>query len=290
MQDIFDRGYPMSHFQAFLQSDPYHAVPFVDSPDTDTSFGQQIANSKLLAYAIMCACEGVPQVYYRDWSTDEYCYGLGRYIDNLVWIHRNLAWGSSQYHFPNENVMVVNRTGWPGLLMAVNKDTWNTHVVSVPTSFGPNAHLHDYSGHHGDIWTNNNGWATFKVPSNAYSAGQSYVAFGPVGITGAALSEGLETTQEFEGADDLITPAVKSGDMVDCGRIWVAAGHPVKTSINSDLMTVGIVNAKGTQMAGEVPSDGWYTVRVHRGADGGGPMPFVATVKYLAPKSAKLTD
>lgn len=284
MQDILDNGYPMSHFQALLQTDPLHSVPFVDSPDTDTSPGEQIINSKLLAYAIMCACEGAPQIYYRDWSTDENCYGLGKYIDNLAWIHRNLAVGSSQYHYPNGSVMVINRTGWPGLLMAVNKDTWNSYVVSVPTSFGPNTHLHDYTGHHGDIWTDDRGWATFRVPSNANSAGHSYIAFGPAGITGAGLPSAIRTVQEFEGADDLITGTVSPGAITDLGQIFVAAGSRISTSITG-MSSIQVVDLDGGLVDSTVPTDGWYTLKAVGGKENAAPVSFTATVNYLAPKN-----
>ena len=39
-----------------------------------------------------------------------------------------------------------NRTGWPGLLTAINFDTWNEREITCDTAFGPDAALHDYSG------------------------------------------------------------------------------------------------------------------------------------------------
>lgn len=293
LQDVLDNGYPMSHIvgQGLLWADATHAVTFVDSPDTDTSPGEAIINSKLLAYAIILAATGVPQIYYRDYSSDPNCYGLHPEIDNLTWISSNMAVGPMIAESPNENVIIIQREWWPGLLMAVNKDTWNARTVTVQTSFGPNTHLHDYSGHHGDIWTDSEGRATFRIPSNANSAGRSYLAFSVAGITGKPVPPpAIWTTQTFEGADDMIIPTVASGAFIDCGRIWIATGHAIKTAVNSDLMAVGIVDATGVEVGGPdgVPSDGWYTVRVQRGADGGTPLPFVATVTYLAPADAEL--
>ena len=72
---------------------PLNAVTFVDNPDTDLSPGEQIIGNKLLAYVFILTTEGYPFVFHKDYADEPGCYGLKRWIDNLVWIHENLADG-----------------------------------------------------------------------------------------------------------------------------------------------------------------------------------------------------
>ena len=58
------------------------------------------------------------------------------------------------------SVIVIERDGnggaiaqSPGLLTAMNFDTYNIRTITCATSFGANTRLHDYTGRHGDIWT-----------------------------------------------------------------------------------------------------------------------------------------
>ena len=71
--------------------DPMNAVTFVDNPDTDLSHGENVIWNKMLGYALILTAKGYPAVYYKDYSTDKGCYGLKPLIDNLIWIHENLA-------------------------------------------------------------------------------------------------------------------------------------------------------------------------------------------------------
>ena len=73
---------------------PFLACTFVDNPDTDTSFGEQVISSKLLAYAYMLTAEGYPFIYGKDYFSGDVwpgAYGLKPWIDNLIWIHETLA-------------------------------------------------------------------------------------------------------------------------------------------------------------------------------------------------------
>jgi hypothetical protein len=52
----------------------------------------------------------------------------------------------------NPRVYVFERMGWgeaPGCVVALSNDYfWSGwHTVTVQTHFGPNAHLHDFTGH-----------------------------------------------------------------------------------------------------------------------------------------------
>jgi hypothetical protein len=52
----------------------------------------------------------------------------------------------------------------------------------VHTPFGPHRHLHDYTGHAPDAWTNQDGWAYFTFGPNEYQSAQNYVAYAPAGV------------------------------------------------------------------------------------------------------------
>ena len=62
---------------------------------------------------------------------------------------------------------------------------------------------HDYTGRHGDIWTDGQGRATFTVPSNAFGSGQSYLCFSRTGQDKAPDPPAHRTVQSFFGAPDL---------------------------------------------------------------------------------------
>jgi alpha-amylase len=184
---------------------------FADNPDTDTSPGQQIVSNKLLAYAFLLSIEGYPMVYAKDYfpgSVWPGAYGLHQWIDNLVWVHENLAEGTTATRYLDNSAIVINRTGSPGLLTAINFNTWNRKTVTCATSFGAHTWLHDYTGRHPDICTDAAGNATFTIPSNAYSNGQSYLCFSRQGVGSANATRRRPTAQTIFGAADLdVMPA-----------------------------------------------------------------------------------
>jgi len=209
----------------FVGRDPMHAVSFVENHDTDLS--SPVIWNKLLGYAYILTSEGYPCVYYKDYSSDVGCYGLGPQLDNLIWIHENLANGPTTNRWKDFQFVVYERTGAPNLLVGLNNDAfsgWKT--VTVQTAFGANVQLHDYSGHSGDLWTDSQGKATLGIPPN--NNGQGYVCYSRAGIVKANTVQRLATTQLFEGADDLdISPALP-GQTVIVGTIWCDAGFPVE--------------------------------------------------------------
>src|SRR5271163_3886945 len=91
----------------------------------------------------------------------------------------------------------------------MNFDTYNIRTITCATSFGANTRLHDYTGRHGDIWTDWQGNATFTIPANAYGGGQSYLCFSRAGGDKPIIRLPRRTTHVFSGAPDLdIGPAV----------------------------------------------------------------------------------
>ncbi|MFP4894903.1 hypothetical protein [Paraburkholderia sp. EG304] len=208
---------------------PHLSCTFVDNPDTDTSPGQQIVSNKLLAYAFILTTEGYPFVSGKDYFGEDVwrgAYGLKPWIDNLIWIHENLASGSTVTRYIDRNVIVLNRTGFPGLLTALNFDSMNGHSITCATGFGPHVCLHEYTGKHSEIWTDGQGRASFSLPSNAYGSGKSYLCFSLPGY-GAAFEPRLRSTsQTFFGAEDLDRPPLSNG-ATSPARVYAGSGSRV---------------------------------------------------------------
>jgi alpha-amylase len=215
---------------------PDLACTFVDNPDTDTSPGQQVISNKLLAYAFLLTIEGYPFVYAKDYfhaAVWPGAYGLQPWIDNLVWIHEHLANGNTTTQYLDDKVIVLNRTGFPGLLTALNFDTMNAPRITCSTSFGAHEQLHDYTGRHDDIWTDAEGRASFTIPSNAFSRGQSYLCFSRAGIGDGNRVVGRETKQTLFGAADLDIAPVGNGETI-AGRITAARDSAIVLSFRPD--------------------------------------------------------
>ena len=209
---------------------------FVENPDTDTSPGQQIISNKLLAYAFILSIEGYPFVYGKDYFASSVwpgAYGLQPWIDNLVWIHEHLANGGTVTQYLDDKVIVLNRTGSPGLLTALNFDTLNARMITCSTSFGPGTQLHDYTGRHDDIRTDAEGRATFTIPSNAFSRGQSYLCFSHSGLNVPNPIVARSTTQTIFGALDLDVGPVRNAQTL-VGRITAEQGVPITVKVRPD--------------------------------------------------------
>jgi alpha-amylase len=240
----------------FIAVDPTSAVTFVDNPDTDLSYGENVIWNKLLGYALILTAEGYPSVYYKDYSTDAGCYGLKPFIDNLIWIHENLAFGDTLTRWGNDpQVYVFERQGYPGLLVALNNDQWTSHPRTVQTSFGPNTQLHDYTGKHPDIWTDDNGRASFTIPRN--DNGQSYLCFSRVGYAQGFALNRRTTTQSLFGAADLDTAPAVNGMPVTAGRVWCQGDTEVVVEFGADTsawpaqaeILLELIDARGKTLA-----------------------------------------
>ncbi len=216
---------------------PTQAVTFVDNPDTDTDPSTSVIFNKMLAYAYILTSEGYPCVYYRDYSTDPGCYGLKPLIDNLIWIHENLAFGTTIQRWKDYQCFVFERQGYPNLLVGMNNDRFNGwRTVTVQTNFGPYVQLHDYTGRAGDVWTDWSGAVTIGIPPN--DNGRGYICYSRNGYGQAFSSYSVETTQTFEGAADLDIDVVVNGADQVAGRVWCAAGRVVTAAL-SDVGPAG---------------------------------------------------
>lgn len=268
----------------YIGRDPMHAVSFVENHDTDLN--SPVIWNKILGYAYILTSEGYPCVYYKDYSTDAGCYGLKPQIDNLVWIHENLANAATNYRWKDYQFVVYERTGWPNLLVGLNNDNSNAwKTVTVATGFGGNTQLHDYSGHAGDLWTDAQGNATIGIPPN--NNGLGYVCYSRANLGNASSVQRYPCTQVFEGAEDLdIGPAI-GGQTVRIGRIWCDAGFPLALSAESDAtnLTFKVLDPQGNELTlnkgqGHTQKRGWHTLTVTSGASA--IKPFTLTVTYTS--------
>jgi alpha-amylase len=244
------------------------SVVFADNPDTDTSDGEQVIFNKGLAYAYMLSLPSrLALIYGKDYYPDSVwpgAYGLKPIIDNLTWISRMFAFGNAEIRWQDKDVLVISRdgnggaVGWSGgLLTALNFNTLAARTVTVATTFGPNRWLHDYSGKHGDIWTDGNGNATFTIPSNAYSQGQSFLCFAPGGVNGPVAVESRKTTQVFFGDATLDVMPVVNGNSVLPQRLRAAAGSEMTVNFafnrkgldTSAAVTVEVLDSHGNAVA-----------------------------------------
>ena len=158
-----------------------------------------------------------------------------------------MANGPTAGRFLDDKVIVINRTGAPGLLTALNFDTINARAIRCQTAFGANVDLHDYTGHHDDIRTDGNGVASFTIPSNAFSKGQSYLCFSRAGLNLASIRHPRHTTQTIFGAADLDTRPATNAE-TETGQIWVEQGSKIALRVGLDRHGV--------------PADGSLTVTV----------------------------
>jgi alpha-amylase len=300
-----DAGFDMRQLDGlgYTALDPLRSVTFVENPDTDLTPGENISSNKLLAYAFILTIEGYPFVYHKDYSTESGCYGLKPWIDNLVWIHENLAFGTTLTRHADAKVFVHERQGYPGLLTAISTDSWNQRTITCPTNFGANVQLHDYTGRHHDIWTDGQGRATFTVSSNAFGSGQSYLCFSRTGYGAAPALTPRSTTQTFFGAPDLDIAPVADGEAT-VGRIWAARGREIVAEFKGGVsrwprdasVTVELSDPAGRALVSATAAstaavglraaarqDGWHSFRTHgTGLPRPDGMPFELRVTYTA--------
>lgn len=286
--------------------DPMHSVTFVENHDTDRS--DPIVQNKALAYAYILTSEGYPCVFYKDYSADAGCYGMQSTINNLVWIHETLASGSTVQRYENNLVFVYERQGGQHLLVGLNNNIGYDYRLTCATGFGANVHLHDYTGHCPDIWTDGSGNASLDLP--VATNGMGYCCYAPVGISNTFTAPLTSTTQEYAGASDLDIKPADNTTLVQVGRINVASGQSISgalyfdttawtsgTSIYLELdgpsgsivgtKTYTSTTAQGAALGATASGAGWYTWKIRSyNTPTGNPLPaYWLRSTYTSPQS-----
>jgi alpha-amylase len=178
------QGAPLSTLvgNGFCFHDSDHAYIYVESNDTDGPNG--IVSNKLWFYldAITMPCKGA-LIFAKDYEV----YGLASFIQNLMWIGTTFAIGKLAWEYVDETLLCWSRDGdggssWSGgLFCGYSSDPIRHRSEWIHTPFGPNRHLHDYTGHGPDVWTNQEGWGYFTFGPNVFGSAQNYVAYAPSG-------------------------------------------------------------------------------------------------------------
>lgn len=138
----------------------FKAVTFVTNHDTD------IIWNKMLAYAYILTHEGYPCIFYRDyeeWLNKER-------LNNLIWIHNNLAGGSTSILHVDNDEYIARRNGYnnSGLVVYINNsNNWQERWIETNWS---NTQIKDYTGH--SNWepvTQSGRWVKIQCPPKSYS-------------------------------------------------------------------------------------------------------------------------
>ena len=243
---------------------PTGSVTFVESHDTQDNPPARIVNNKHLAYAYILTSEGYPVVFYRDY----FDFGLKAVINNLIWIYEKIAAGETLQRFKDNDVFAYERLGGSHLLAAINDNEATDLTVPVATGFGPNAQLHDYTGHSGDVFTDANGNVNISIPKN------SFVAYSRTGIDGGFHVPQFAVTQEFAGAADLDIKPADNTDFVTVGRIFAQSGNTIRADLFDDRK--GWTPATKIELDLDDPTTTNVSVLTRTAADAGfGTMSFV---------------
>jgi alpha-amylase len=236
-------------------SNPFQAVTFVENHDTDRN--EPITQNKMLAYAYVLTSEGYPCVFYRDYSTDQFCYGLKSHIDKLLFIHEHIADGATLQRFKDFDVFAYERLGGSHLLVGLNNTPDAARTITVFTGFGTNAELHDYVGHGPNLRTDDAGRATITIPPNTDGGG--YVCYSRAGLAPATRSQKHRVTRLFEGAQDLDIKPATPGTAVQIARVFCEMGTPIRGALSFDdknfsastRLSLELFDTAGSKLAGK---------------------------------------
>jgi alpha-amylase len=181
--------------------DNERSVTFLNNHDTmGRANGMDTFVRANLGYAVMMASGGYPCIYYPDLFDDQG--NIRQYFYTACWVHAWLAKGPAIERWADDDLYVMEREG--NLLAGFNDNTAAWRDEWVQTGFGPNVHLHDYTGQIPDRWTDSNGWVEISVPPSGY------VFYGRDGMQNKVPSPpARRTTQEYEGNVDMDMPRAK---------------------------------------------------------------------------------
>jgi len=138
------------------------AVTFVANHDTD-----EIYTNKLLAYAYILTHEGYPAIFYRDYED----WLSKSKMNNLIWIHNNLAGGNTSNLWTDNDEYIARRNGGGGknglIVYINNSNSWKERWIQTNWS---NRKIKDYTGASGWEPTTQGGkWVKIQAPPKGYS-------------------------------------------------------------------------------------------------------------------------
>lgn len=258
--------------------DPFHAVTFVENHDTESRrdlIGKNIQpEDKPLAYAYILTSEGLPCVFYKDYSKDSGCLGdrLQHAIVNLMWIHQNIADGPTIQRWKDGGIFAFERLGGKHLLVGLNKDKHSSRTIHVATGFPPDTAVHDYTGHGPDLRTGHDSSLKLTIPRNA--GGLGYICYSLQGISTGFTNIPSTVVQVFEGAPDLDIKPAHAGANVQVSRIWVNSGTQVSAMLSFD--TAGGNQTTSLLLKALDPAGSVAATKTYSALDSGGVLNFFA--------------
>jgi alpha-amylase len=160
MDEAFDGNdlTKLANADMLLKRDPSKAVTFVANHDTD------VISDKMHAYAYIMTHEGYPTMFYSDYEEwlDQ------SKLNNLIWIHRNKALGSTSILYADNDEYVAKRNGSPGLLVYLN-DSNNWVERWVETNWSSKI-IKDFTGNSNwEPTTQSGNWVKIQCPPNSYT-------------------------------------------------------------------------------------------------------------------------
>ncbi|MEO8904522.1 MAG: alpha-amylase domain-containing protein [Polyangiaceae bacterium] len=162
-----------------LSEMPNQVVTFVDNHDTVRDSWNSVINNKIMAYAVILTHEGYPCVFWQDYFN----FGLAERgaatgIAALVTVHEHFAGGATQVLYADQDVYVMQRTGYgtqPGLVLVLNNrgDSWQGPTVVCQWK-GQRLQPVAWCGaadrsRPNDKWTDSNGAADLWAPPRGYA-------------------------------------------------------------------------------------------------------------------------
>ena len=228
----------------------------------------------MLAYAYILTSEGYPCVFYKDYSTDAFCFGLKRPIDKLLFIHERIANGETLQRFKDFDVFAYERMGGAHLLVGLNNNPDTPRTITIFTAFGADTELHDYAEHGESRRTDAQGRVTITIPRNAGGAG--YVCYSRTGIMDATHAARHAVVQMFEGAQDLDIKPATPDQTVTIARVYCEKGTPIRGTLTFDERD--FTPATRLTLAILEPSGGTLTTKILSKGDQGASLQTSATV------------
>jgi alpha-amylase len=138
---------------------PTAAYTFVANHDID----QISLKNKLKAYAFILTSQGTPFIFYTDYNS---LLDTAK-LNNLIWIRKNLAAGTTTNLLNNSNEFIFSRNGTPGVVTYLNigstivQETVKTNYIKKV--------LKDYTGANPNVTTDSLGNATIQCQANSYA-------------------------------------------------------------------------------------------------------------------------
>lgn len=159
MEEAFD-GNDLNKLNGDMlwKRDAQKAVTFVANHDTDEIY------DKMHAYAYILTHEGYPTLFYKDyeeWLDKDK-------LNNLIWIHRNLAIGNTSILYTDNDEYIARRNGTPGVVVYLNdSNQWTERWIQTNWS---NTVIKDFTGNSNwEPTTQGDQWVKIQCPPNSYS-------------------------------------------------------------------------------------------------------------------------